>query len=384
MNFEFNYIVEENSENVKLTLGELLENSFKPFGESLVNSVMLEERSEYIGCKSYERSQKRKTISSGFHDKTVSTKYGDIVLRIPETRDGRFFPKIMTKYSRKELTLEKLIKSLLVRGLSTRKTSSFLKKHLGVILSSAGVSNVIKSFDEEINYFHEKVIADEYIFLYCDGLYKTAKGFKRNNKRVVLAVYGVKKDLSKEIIDFIVVGGETENNWYKLLNSIYKRGLKGDNLKLIMHDANNGLMNAINFVYGSVPTQYCIYHKMQNSARKITKTENRKPFLNDLSYIYKHSKTPETFHRLLRQFTNDWIGKEEDAVLNFKNKVFKTLTYLKFEEKYKQFITTNNRIERFFKEIRRRTKLIEGFENDNSIERFFYHITKENDYIKGE
>ena len=240
MNFKFNYIIEENAENVKLTLGKLLENSFKLFGESLANCVMLEERSEYIGCKSYERNQKRKTISSGFHTKILLTKHGDLILRIPETRDGKFYPQIMTKYSRKELTLEKLIKSLLVSGLSTRKASSFLKKHLGVILSSAGISNVIKSFDEEIKDFHKRAISDEYIFLYCDGLYETAKGFKKNNKRVILAVYGVKEDLSKEIIDFIVVGGETENNWYKFLNSIYERGLKGENLKLIMHDANAG------------------------------------------------------------------------------------------------------------------------------------------------
>ncbi|MCK4667757.1 transposase [Candidatus Dependentiae bacterium] len=45
-------------------------------------------------------------------------------------------------------------------------------------------------------------------------------------------------------------------------------------------------------------------------------------------------------------------------------------------KKILKFIRTNNKIERFFKEIRRRIKLIEGFENDESIERFFYNLVK--------
>lgn len=305
-------------------------------------------------------------------------KFGKVKVRIPETRDQGFYPEIMQKYSHHGIDLEKMIKSLVIQGLSVSKVSKVLKKHLSINLSRANISNIVKSFDKDILNFHKRVLADDYVYLYCDGIYETTKGFKKHSKKVVLAIYGIrekkiikgnqiKKIYSKELVDYTIVNGETEEHWELFLENIYKRGIKGNNLKLIMHDKNKGLINALNYVYPWIKTQSCIYHKMQNSIKKLENKGNRKEYSKDLSRLYKNNKNVNSFYGKSDIFREKWIDKEQSAVKNFLKDVKKTLNYFCIKKKNRKLVTTNNKIERFFKEIRRRTKLIDGFNDVKSL-----------------
>ncbi|MCD6579663.1 transposase [bacterium] len=393
MKLTFNYILREEFEKVKGNFEEFMRNEMLCFGTTLVNAIMLEERKLYQCCDRYERSKERKTISSGFHNKTLFFKFGKVTARVPETRDSKFYPQTMEKYSHHGIDLERMIKSLVVQGLSEKKASKVLNEHLSINFSKPNISNIVTSFDNEVEKYHKRKLRDDYIYLYCDAVYETSKGFKKHNKRGILAIYGIREDDTKkkdgeektyikELIDYTIVDREKESTWVNFLNKSYKRGLKGNNLKLIIHDKNKGLINAINMVYPWVTTQHCIYHKMQNSIKKLEKTKHKKEFSKDLSNLYENTDSKEEFYKKLTTFRQKWIEDEQDAVKNLLKDIHKTLRYFNVDIDHRKFVTTNNKIERFFREIRRRTKLIDGFENDKSINRFFYHICYENNFIE--
>lgn len=53
------------------------------------------EASEVIGAERYERTEDRVTERNGTRPKLLTTKAGDVDLRIPKLRKGSFFPSIL-------------------------------------------------------------------------------------------------------------------------------------------------------------------------------------------------------------------------------------------------------------------------------------------------
>ena len=59
----------------------------------LMNTAMVAERSEYLGARPYERIEERRGYANGFKTKTVKTRLGELSLRVPQTRDNKFYPQ---------------------------------------------------------------------------------------------------------------------------------------------------------------------------------------------------------------------------------------------------------------------------------------------------
>jgi transposase-like protein len=53
------------------------------------------EATEVIGAGRYERSAARTTYRNGTRARLLSTKAGDVELKIPKLRDGAFFPALL-------------------------------------------------------------------------------------------------------------------------------------------------------------------------------------------------------------------------------------------------------------------------------------------------
>jgi len=382
-----------------LNFENLLSDFFKEEAVRILNEAMQILQEEHLGYERYERSEGKSGYRNGTHPKTIMTKFGEITLSIPESRDGFYPEALIRKYSRRSPQINDYIKDTVIAGLSTRKMTTHLRKFYSKLISPQGVSDVVSGYDERIDEFHNRRFEGRYILLYFDGFKASAKGFTGHQKRTVLAAYGVTKEFEEELIDFRVCSGETENNWKKFINNLYYRGLKCGKTYLLLHDGNEGLENSLSFVYGGKLKQRCVFHKCENVNKDIKdKKEHREEMMRDFSSIYRYSETVSEFKERFSQFTDKWSEKEPDAVDTAKRDIDCTLTYFKiknrrfsaeelpkntsedeFRKKIIRYIKTNNKIERFFREIRRRSKLINGFENDRSIERFFYHLVM---YIK--
>ena len=84
-------------------------------------------------------------------------------------------------------------------------------------------------------------------------------------KRVqMLVAYGVRADGGRQLLAFLRSAGESQAAWEGLLEDLYRRGLTGQKLLLIVTAGCAGLAAALQTVYPHVPHQRCWVHKMRN------------------------------------------------------------------------------------------------------------------------
>src|SRR5437867_11121989 len=73
---------------------------------------------------------------------------------------------------------------------------------------------------------------------------------------------------------FLRSQGESQADWEALLQDLYRRGLEGKQLGLIVTDGCPGLAAAIQIVYPRARHQRCWVHKMRNILDKVRKCDH--------------------------------------------------------------------------------------------------------------
>ena len=139
----------ELSEAVQL----LADNGFEGMANAmqvLLNEAMRLERSEYIGAEPYERTEQRRSYSNGFKDKTVDSRLGKLALKVPQTRDGDFYPSALERGERSERALKLAVAEMYVQGVSTRKVAKITSELCGLDVTSTQVSRAAKLLDDEL------------------------------------------------------------------------------------------------------------------------------------------------------------------------------------------------------------------------------------------
>jgi transposase-like protein len=89
----------------------------------------------------------------------------------------------------------------------------------------------------------------------------------------MLVAYGIRQNGSRRLLAFLRSQGEGQADWEALLQDLYRRGLEGRLLQLILTDGYPGLAAAIRTVYPRVRHQPCWVHKMRNIVEKVKKRD---------------------------------------------------------------------------------------------------------------
>jgi len=90
-----------------------------------IQNLMELERDEHIGVGSYERGEERRSQRNGYKSRTLYTRVGSLILQVPNTRDGQFYPSILERCQRSEKALVLALAEAYLQGVSTRKMSVF-------------------------------------------------------------------------------------------------------------------------------------------------------------------------------------------------------------------------------------------------------------------
>jgi putative transposase len=97
-------------------------------GLTLVLQALIEaEAAQQIGAGRYERSATRTTYRNGSRARLLSTKAGDVELKIPKLREGSFFPALLEPRRRIDRALLAVVMEAYVHGTSTRKVDDLVK-----------------------------------------------------------------------------------------------------------------------------------------------------------------------------------------------------------------------------------------------------------------
>ena len=94
-----------------------------------------------------ERSAQRLGYANGYKDKQLKTRLGTLPLKVPQTRDGAFYPQSLEKGLRSERALLLAIAEM-YEGVSTRRVKKIVEELCGLEVSSSQVSRAAAELDE--------------------------------------------------------------------------------------------------------------------------------------------------------------------------------------------------------------------------------------------
>lgn len=348
------------------------EEAVKEFRRRYIEGALEAERDMLIGLKPYERQTEQKRYRNGYWKRWITLKDGRLELRMPRIRGIKYESGIIPRYKQRVKEVDAALMKIFLYGASTRLTAEALRPLLGEGVSAQTISNIAKSLDAEVQRHHNRRIEDRYLYLFLDAIVLKKKSGFGAKKRTVLVAYGIRVDGKRELIDFKVTNAESENRWWRFLNDLYRRGLTGEALGLVITDGNSGLENAVDIVYPFVKRQRCWAHKLRNVANYLKK-KYLQDSIKEARAIYS-AKNRKYAEQAYNKWAKKWTPIAPKAVRCIEKDLEELLNFYGCPKDIWIKLRTTNVIERAFREVRRRTRPMSCFNNDQSIERIVYAV----------
>jgi transposase-like protein len=325
-----------------------------------------------LGVGWYQRSDGRQGYRNGFYRRMLVTPYGSVEIEVPRLREGSYEHDLFDKNGLLTKDARDLILETYLAGASTRRVGEVLRKVLGYEVSHTTVSAICKGLNKLVREYWQRRLDDEWEYLIVDAIVVKNRAVVSAEKRFVLVALGISKAGKKEVLSFKQAESEAEVCWQGFLDDLERRGLKGENLKMITMDGSRGLIAAAATVWPHIPLQRCWVHKLRNVAAKLRR-RNQSVCLSGASSIYESESLSEARRRFLA-WRERWIDEEPKAVKCLEENIDEMLEFLAVPKADWKTVRTTNPIERVFREVRRRIRTISCFSNRQSVDRMLYAI----------
>lgn len=354
----------------------LKENGFAGLAEAvtvLMNSAMVSERSEYLQAAPYERSVERVGYANGFKDKSMKSRLGALSLKVPQTRDGGFYPQSLEKGLRSERALLLSIAEMYVQGVSTRRVKKIVEELCGMEVSSTQVSRAAAELDEHLEAWRSRPLG-RYRYIVLDARYEKVRQGGQVLDAAVLIANGVDAEGHRDVLGCSVSLSEAEVHWRAFLSGLKERGLHG--IELVVSDAHEGLAAARKAVLPGVPWQRCQFHLQQNAGQYVPAVTMRSAVAADIRAIFNAPDRAEADH-LLAKFLDRYENTAPKLVQWAEENLPQGFTVFDFPASHRRRLRTTNLLERMNEEIRRRTRVARLFPNEASCLRLVTAIVME-------
>ena len=275
------------------------------------------QRDLYMVSPRYGRTAERTDYRNGYYERDFVTKFGTLRLRVARTRKRGFLPEVVEQFHRARLT-------------------------------------------------------DDYAYLFLDGVSLRMRRPARRKRVHMLVAYGVRQDGTRHLLAFLRTQGESQADWEGLLEDLYRRGLEGNQLLLIVTDGCPGLAAAIQTVYPRTGHQRCWVHKMRNILEHVRKRDYDE-VKQGAQAIYKAESRAQA-QTAFRRFRARWLREYGPMVRRLERDLPELLSFFALPRHLWKKVRTTNVIERCFVEVRRRTRPMVCFVNVQSVDRIIYSI----------
>jgi putative transposase len=365
---QFQHFVEEVKEGFWGDLYGKTRMAWKRFWEE----ESMRERSRYVGTESYGREEERRDYRNGYYERDFVTRLGTLRLRIARARGKSFLPGGLKRFQRRAEEVLMLIREAFLRGISTRQVGRVVGIVTGEVVSAQTVSKISRSLDRLVKAFREARLQDEWVYLFLDGVSLRVRRPSGRQRVQMLVAYGVREEGSRQLLGFLRSQGESQAAWEGLLQDLFRRGLEGKNLKLIVTDGCEGLAAAIQTVYPQALHQRCWVHKMRNILQKVRKRDYE-AVKREAQAIYR-AEGRKAAQAAFRVFQAHWKDPYAAMVKRLERDLPELLSFFSFPRHLWKSLRTTNVIERCFVEVRRRTRPMVCFVNVQSVDRIIFSI----------
>ncbi len=335
---------------------------------TLVLQELIElEAAQAIGAGRYERSEARTTHRNGSRGRLLSTKAGDVELRIPKLRTGSFFPALLEPRRRIDRALWAVVMEAYVHGVSTRKVDDLVAA-LGIDtgISKSEVSRICAELDRVVATFRERRLDHvRFPYVFLDATYVKAHDGPSVVSKAIVVATGVTETGDREVLGLAVGDSEDGAFWTAFLRSLRARGLDG--VRLVVSDAHEGLKGAIASVMLGAAWQRCKVHFLRNVLSRIPRA-NAEMVLAVIRTIFAQPDAAT----VRAQFDQVAAGLEERApavAAMLADAREDLLAFAAFPVSHWRKIWSTNPLERVNKEVKRRSDVVGIFPNEAAIVR---------------
>ena len=177
-----------------------------------------------------------------------------------------------------------------------------------------------------------------------------------------MACVGVDEEGFREVLAVEVAGSEKRAAYASLLRGLVDRGLK--RVRLVISDDHEGIKTAVAGELPGAQWQRCAVHFERNVLAHVP-ASSMAEVAEDLKAIFK-VRRERTARALAEEFVELYGKRFPKAVSIFEAGIGDALTYLSYPGSHHAKVRTTNMLERLFKEVKRRTRVVGVFPNESS------------------
>jgi transposase-like protein len=339
-----------------------------------IQNLMELERDEHIGVGSYERGEDRRSQRNGYKSRMLYTRVGTLVLQVPQTRDGQFYPSILERYQRSEKALVLALAEAYLQGVSTRKMKLVTEQLMGKEFSSASISRFSAQLDAELDAWRGRSLNKEYPYIVVDARYESCRVDSRIIDIACLIALGIDSEGYRHVLGMDTAWSETGDSWDRFIGGLKQRGLKG--VRLFTSDDHPGIHPAIKKHYPGVQWQRCQRHFTVNATDLVPKSRRDEVYqrLKEAWACKEYKDAQEK----MDQLAEDYQYKYPEFAELISEHAWETLgVYHAVPPEHHKRLRTSNMIERVNQELKRRSKVVRIFPNPASCRRLFTALLKE-------
>jgi putative transposase len=332
--------------------------------KAVLEEVLQDEMTQHLEAGYRELTPTRRGERNGYYQRNLVTPVGKIErLEVPRDSEGEFVTEVFERYKRMTGDVEEAILEMYLSGISVRKIAGVTDALSKVRVSKDAVSRIASRLEEQQKQWRERSLEEKkYPYLYLDATYLKVRWGARVTSMALLAAVGVDEEGFREVLAVEVAGSEKGAAYTSLLRGLIDRGLSG--VRLAVSDDHEGIKAAVAGELPGAEWQRCTVHFQRNVLSHVP-SSSISEVAEDLSAIFKVSrhKTAET---LAKEFVSLYEKSYPKAVSIFKVGIWDALTYLSYPGSHHARIRSTNMLERLFKEVKRRTRVVGVFPNERS------------------
>src|SRR5256714_2626108 len=330
---------------------------------TVMEEIMREELSQFLGAAWGESTAQRKGYRNGFYTRDLMTSTGPIEdLNVPRDRAGQFHTQAFEQYRRYEPQIAEGLTQMFVAGASTHKVGNVAQPLMGVTPSASAVSRLNQTLTQQFEVWRKRTLQAHWRVVSLDGIHFKIRHGSKCDTSIILTVLGVDLEGKKEVLALRACAEEDKEGWLCVLQDIRTRG--ATQVDLLVTDGHDGLLAAVGELFAATPRQRCLVHKQRNVMNAIPRRE-RSGVQAELVGIWEQPTQPEALTQLAA-FKAKYAQRYPEAVRRLAEDKEHLLTFYAFPQVMHRHIQTTNAIESLFSNVRQRTDQIDVFTTETS------------------
>jgi putative transposase len=343
---------------------EVLEEVVRMRVQELIQDILEEEITEFLGRRKSERIRKKVDTCRGYRNgygkpRRLALMNGTIRIRRPRVRStDEFESKVLPLFKRSSKELAEALPELYLHGLAKGDFELALRGLLGegAALSPASIQRLKAKWQIEYEQWKNQDLSElKVVYQWADGIF--VKAGLDKDKAALLMIIGALDNGQKVLLACESGYRESKDSWVGVLRDLRRRGLKLG--RLTIADGHLGIWSALGEIHPEGDEQRCWNHKITNVLDAMPRRvrDEAGEYLKRIPY----EQTQKGCERLRDEFVNRYKRDYPKAVEKLLRDWERMVTFYSYPKEHWVHIRTTNVVESPFSSIRLRTDAAKRF-----------------------